>query len=324
MKFSIVVPVYNVERYLRECIDSIVNQKYKDYELILVDNGSTDSSGEICDEYAEKYPNVKTKHLMPNIGASGARNEGQMLATGDYMLFVDSDDYYLNDQVLSKINVVADAANNPDVILYKTVNYFEETKTLKPCRYALDVTTTGKSVSEIYCELVEKDAYSNSTWSKAIRRNLLEENNIRFTPGLIVEDNDWYYNVVLHLKSMALIDEPFYVYRRRTTGSVTATATMKNTTDCLWVIDKWLGVINEHPENANTEIIKRSLAKQYCNYLIGFSKLQFDKNVYADFKRLEFLLKCSNNPRVRTFRMIKNVISLKGLIYTLKIVQKYR
>ena len=116
MLFSVIIPVYNVENYLRECVDSIIGQTCKDYELILIDNGSTDSSGAICDEYATAYENVKVKHLMPNVMASGARNEGQKLAIGEYILFIDSDDYYADSKVFEKLK--AKAIDKPDVILF--------------------------------------------------------------------------------------------------------------------------------------------------------------------------------------------------------------
>ena len=91
MKISIIIPVYNVEKYLRECLDSILAQSYKDFEIILVDDGSTDSSGNICDEYSMKYENIKVLHKNNN-GLSSARNAGLDIAQGEYILFIDSDD----------------------------------------------------------------------------------------------------------------------------------------------------------------------------------------------------------------------------------------
>ena len=94
MKFSILVPVYNVEKYLEQCIDSLLDQTYsEEYEIILVDDGSTDSSGSICDGYEERYPDkVKVIH-KENGGLSDARNVGMAAATGEYIAFVDSDDW---------------------------------------------------------------------------------------------------------------------------------------------------------------------------------------------------------------------------------------
>ena len=94
MLISVIVPVYNAEKYLRECLDSIVNQTYKNIEIILVDDGSTDGSGAICDEYADKDVRIKVYHI-PNGGASNDRNLGIDNADGEYLMFVDSDDIIL-------------------------------------------------------------------------------------------------------------------------------------------------------------------------------------------------------------------------------------
>lgn len=322
MLFSVIIPVYNVENYLRECVDSIIGQTCKDYELILIDNGSTDSSGAICDDYAVAHENVKVKHLMPNVMASGARNEGQKMATGDYILFVDSDDYYYDNKVFERIK--EKALNAPDVILFNCLHFYEKTGKYSSFELNLNVPVEGRSVVEIYRDLVDTDAYGNSVWSKAIKRSLLEDNNIHFTPGLSVEDNDWYYDVVLHIHSMAIIKEPSYVYRRRLTGSITTTATIKNTVDCLNVIDKWTAIVEKEKNNPNAEIILLSLAKQYCNYLIGYSVQPFDKQVTKRFLDYSYLLNYSNNKRVVTFRMLKKLFGIKGTLTLLKLYRKIR
>ena len=322
MTFSVIIPVYNVENYLHECVDSIVNQTCQDFELILIDNGSTDNSGKICDEYAAKYPNVRVKHLMPNIMASGARNEGQALAKGDYILFIDSDDYYIDNKVFEKLK--EKTLNNPDVVLFNHVDFFEKTGTFGKKLYNMDVVTEGRPAVDICNELIDKDSYYNSAWSKAIKRSILEDNDIHFTPGLTVEDNDWYFRVVLHLKSIAIVNEPVYVYRRRTSGSITSSGTIKNIIDCLNVIEKWLGIIEKEKSNPNSEIILHSLSKQYCNYLIGYSSQSRDKNCDRRFKQYSFLLNHTNTPRVVTFRKVYRLFGLNGILWMLKVYKKVR
>lgn len=97
MKISVIVPVYNMEKTLRRALDSLVNQTYRDYEVILVDDGSRDSSGAICDEYAEKYEQFRVCHKQRNEGLSSARNRGMELACGEWVTFCDSDDYAFPD-----------------------------------------------------------------------------------------------------------------------------------------------------------------------------------------------------------------------------------
>ena len=213
MTFSIIIPVYNIENYLRECVDSVINQTCQDFELILIDNGSTDSSGTICDEYASKYSNVLVKHVMPNIMAAGARNDGLKLAVGEYVYFMDSDDYLIDNHVLEKIN--NRLTQSPDVVHFKSVKWFEATGKLSKKSCDMSVSSDKLRPYEKYLELIDKDSYTNTTWSKVIKRTVLVNNHIEFEKGLLAEDNDWYYKVVTHLSSLELIDEPLYVYRQR-------------------------------------------------------------------------------------------------------------
>ena len=321
MTFSVIIPVYNVENYLRECVDSIVNQTCQDFELILIDNGSTDSSGKICDEYASKYPNIRVKHLMPNIMAAGARNEGQSMAEGDYILFIDSDDYYFDSHVFEKIK--EKSLGNPDVILFNHIEFFEKSGFMRKCN-SMDVPIEGRSVLQICSELIDRNGYFNSAWSKAIKRTLLTNNEIQFTLGIRVEDNDWYNKVILLVKSIAIVDEYLYVYRRRVSGSITTTGTMQNVIDCLDVIEKWTKIVEQEKNNPNAQIVLLSLGKQYCNYLIGYCRLPSDKAVYKRFWDYKYLLKYSNNPRVKSFRRIERIVGLSGLVFLLKVYRKVR
>ena len=102
MRFSIVIPIYKVEKYLRPCIDSVLQQTFRDFELILVDDGSPDSCPQICDEYAAKDARVKVVHKI-NGGQASARNAGLEVAQGDYVCYVDSDDYLIDNKVLERL-----------------------------------------------------------------------------------------------------------------------------------------------------------------------------------------------------------------------------
>lgn len=134
MLFSIILPVYNVEKYLCECVESILKQTYKDYEIILVDDGSTDKSPEICDSFSEQNPCVKTVHKK-NGGLSDARNAGTKTARGEYIIYIDSDDFVIAEDFLEKL---ADKTkNSPDLILYKYSKYYDTQKRLADCTFSL-------------------------------------------------------------------------------------------------------------------------------------------------------------------------------------------
>ena len=113
--FSIIIPVYNVEQYLRECVESILMQSCDDYEIILVDDGSSDKSGKICDKYSEKNNKIKVVH-KENGGLSSARNAGIKIAIGKYIIFIDSDDYYDDKNLLFNSKNIF-AKNNADMLI---------------------------------------------------------------------------------------------------------------------------------------------------------------------------------------------------------------
>lgn len=314
MQFSIIVPIYNVEKYLSACIDSILAQTYGDYEIILVDDGSTDTSPQICDQYANQYACIHVIH-KPNGGLSDARNVGLKVARGEYIFFIDSDDYLIDNAVLSRI--VDKLKGKPDVVAFKAVKWFESTGKMGVNTYDLSVSSDSLEPYEKYLELIDKDTYSNSAWSKVIKHSILDVNHIEFEKGLLGEDNDWYYKVVSHLTSLELINEPLYVYRQRA-GSITKTYTKKNMEHLLWIIEKWTKYVNEGEFTGNKEVIRNSLAKQYCHAIIGYCSLSHAKEFLPRLKRQNYLLQYSNNPRVKAFRRLNRLVGLSGTIWLLK------
>lgn len=319
MLFSIIIPAYNSELYLARCINSILIQNYKDFELILVDDGSNDTCPQICDEYAAKDNRVKVIHQQ-NAGQAAARNTGLAVAKGDYIVYVDSDDFFIDGDVLQKI---ADASKtNPDIIHYKFVEWFESDGHIADCYFDYNVSTVGRTLAEIYCDLIDKDAYYNSAWSKAIKRDILQENGIRFHEGIVGEDNEWYYHVVLAAKSLVLLDEPLYVYRRRQ-GSTTTTANRKHLLDQLFVLDKWEAKLQEH-NGVEANVVWGSLAKQYCSALIIYAGLDNVKDLLPRIIQKKYLLKYSRNKRVVIFRWLLFFFGVRGVLCLLKLVKKLK
>ncbi|MCR4614120.1 MAG: glycosyltransferase [Bacteroidaceae bacterium] len=314
MTFSIILPIYNVEKYLSACIDSILAQTYSDYEIILVDDGSTDTSPQICDQYAGQHSCIHVIHKH-NGGLSDARNVGLNSARGEYVFFIDSDDFLIDNTVLQRIaNKLTD---KPDVVAFKSVKWFESTGKMGVNTDDLSVSSNNLLPYEKYLELIDKDTYSNSAWSKVIKRSVLTNNHVEFEKGLLGEDNDWYYKVISHLSSLELINEPLYVYRQRA-GSITKTYTKKNMEHLLWIIEKWTKYVNEGEFTGNKEVIRNSLAKQYCHAIIGYSSLNNAKEFFPRLKCHNYLLQYSNNPRVRTFRKLNRWVGLRGTILLLK------
>lgn len=317
MRFSVILPVYQVEKYLHECVDSILNQTFTDFEVILVDDGSPDSCPKICDEYAQKDARVKVVHKK-NGGQASARNAGLEVAKGNYICYVDSDDYLIDNRVLERL--AEKTVSDPDIVHYKFVEWFESDGRIASCYFDYNVPTEGRSLAEVYCDLVNKDAYFNSAWSKIIKRSLLMDNNIRFEEGIVGEDNEWYYHVVMVAKKLVLLDEPLYVYRRRS-GSTTTSATEKNLRDQLHVLDKWEKILSTSDNDARAQVVWGSLAKQFCSAVILYAGLKDVERYFPEMKKKSYMLKYSSNKRVVIFRWAIRLLGLKGFI---KALQLYR
>ncbi len=205
-KISVIVPVYNVEKYLKRCVDSILSQKYKNLEIILVDDGSKDQSGRICDEYLEKDNRIKVIHKV-NGGLSDARNAGIDIATGDYLAFVDSDDFIASDMYTFLINSI-NKTRAKIAICNKKYFYANEKITLKPINY---VTETVMSSYEALKKLNQLDQIDVSMCDKLFEKTLF---------GKKSEDSFVCYKLFYMAKELIYMPETFYFYFQRS-GSIT-------------------------------------------------------------------------------------------------------
>ncbi|GIP51615.1 glycosyltransferase family 2 protein [Paenibacillus vini] len=224
---SIIIPVYNVQNYLDECLLSIISQDFKDYEIILINNASQDNSGVICDKYALKYPHIKVIHLEVNALPGGARNVGLKYATGEYIHFCDSDDYYLT-KSLSKI---ADTliSFSPSVLMGQFI-----CKPEKGAFFTNDVPLSQEMFKQCNADQIVQYLLSipnllATPWRVILKRNFLVSQNLYFIEGYFAEDEEWIPRVLCSADSFALCSEPFYCYRPRSNGSYTSTKTYLHT-----------------------------------------------------------------------------------------------
>ena len=212
---SVIVPVYNVEEYLGRCVDSILAQTYGNLEVILVDDGAKDSSGTICDAFAEKDPRVRVIH-KENGGLSSARNAGIDVATGDWLEFVDSDDWLEPDAVGSLLELALKHQVELVVGGRWDVNAKTREKKKGLCPRQQEVISGEALVSRIF----RWDNCDSSACDKLFARRLFRE--VRFPYGLVCEDVPIMYKIVLDAGRVALLDKPIYNYFHRI-GSITYT-----------------------------------------------------------------------------------------------------
>lgn len=324
MKFSIILPIHNVEKYLAACIDSILSQTFRDFELILVNDGSTDRSPAICDDYAKKDSRIRVIHKI-NGGVSEARNCGLKAAKGEYIFFIDSDDFLSGETVLSEIS--AKTHGDVDVVAFKFKEWYESSGTYGDCKFSFaGVGSPERATDDILCQLIDRDAYYNSAWSKVIKREILVNNRIEFEQGLLGEDNDWYYKVIQHINHLVLLDRVFYIYRQRA-GSITKTHSLKNLTDLLYIIDKWTSKIGAGGNASivgNDRVILHSLAKQYCHAIIMYSSMGQKTELDSQLRKFSYLLRYSKNRRVLIFRTMYRLVGIRGILSLLKLIRKIK
>lgn len=220
-KFSVIVPIYNVEKYLPRCIDSLVNQTLKDIEIILVDDGSPDNCPVICDEYAAKDDRIKVIHKK-NGGVSAARNDGLYFATGEYVIFCDSDDW----MELDACEVMYETALQNDVdVVVGDIYRIKGHEAIYNRYFAEEFTYRDRSDMD---KLVEADIYQNychlppttptigygGPWNKAVRRTFLLEHGIQFDVSLLGLYDDILYTayVYANTKSVTYVQKPVYNY----------------------------------------------------------------------------------------------------------------
>ncbi|MGH8867992.1 MAG: bifunctional glycosyltransferase/CDP-glycerol:glycerophosphate glycerophosphotransferase [Actinomycetes bacterium] len=242
-KFSIVVPAYNVRAYLRECLDSLLAQSYADFELIAVDDCSPDGSGEILDEYAALDSRVRVLHLPKNVGLGPARDAGIEVATGEYLMFVDSDDT-LTPGALQAIADRLDETAGPDVLIFDYARTYWNNRVARN-KLAPLLGDEGPEVFRID-ERPELLRLLMIVWNKVYRRDFVERHGFRFPPGYY-EDTPWTYPTLLAAERIAVLDRVCIHYRQRRHGNILRSRSRKHF-DIFAQYERVFAFLDRHPE----------------------------------------------------------------------------
>lgn len=216
MLISIIIPIYNVEKYLIECIESILEQNENDIEIILVNDGSTDNSGKIAEDYARKVKNIKFIHKK-NGGLSSARNAGLEMASGEFVLFIDSDDSLFS-QSISKIKALI-RLHKPELIYFSGIKTFDIDGHIE--LYGNQENIICDSGVNLYNILRKSKNYYTGVYYQCIKRKVLIENNITFYEGILHEDHLYTFRVFMSVNKCIATDEQIYKYRIRENSIMT-------------------------------------------------------------------------------------------------------
>ena len=211
---SVIIPVYEVEKYIEKCLDSVINQTYTNLEIILVEDGSKDNSSKICDEYAKKDKRIQVIH-KENAGVSSARNTGLDKANGKYIAFIDSDDYVDKEYIEYLYNEIT--KNNADISICGTIDIDENENV---CKESKKIEKT-LNLEETLQELLQEKYYSSVVWAKMYKAELAKK--VKFNENLkIAEDFDYLYNIIKNLeKTRVNTTKSLYYYKIRTNSATT-------------------------------------------------------------------------------------------------------
>lgn len=313
MKISIIIPIYNSERYINKCISSVVTQTYKKIEIILVDDGSTDASGIICEEWKKKDSRVIVMH-QKNGGSSCARNAGMQLSTGDYIAFLDSDDYWYSNLVLEKI-VNRLKITSPDVLSFNYVKLVN-TKFKKP--YFNNVDDMPHDSNEIQSRnyIFKKNLWVSSAWNKIVKSKIIKSNDLYFLEGITSEDIDWNLRLALYSKKFDYFNEIVVVYLQRN-NSISNSITLEKELCLFNNIKRCLKLV----ENKKISCYFEYIAYQYGTLLYGVSKLEDTcdkKELILQLKNYRYLLNYSKNKKIILLRIINKLLGFDMIIKLLK------
>lgn len=315
-KVSVIVPVYNVEKYLRKCVESIKNQTYRNLEIILVDDGSTDSSGVLCEELAKTNNRIIVIH-KENGGLSDARNTGLDISTGDYIGFVDSDDYV--DEDFFEILVNNLEQYGADVSCCRYTNVWEDGKK-EPI--GNDDSVHIYEDKEALKEYLYGKTLDPFAWNKLYKAELLGntkyiDNHFRFIKGILSEDNPFCIELLKHTNKVVLVGKSKYNYLQAREGAITNQKVSQKKFDAVYFWD----TVRLDCQNNYPELEKYALRRQVLFYIGLYNKIYNDTNYQVEVNNIRTFVREHNREIQKsdicekTIKISVNLLCISSMLY---------
>lgn len=266
-KVSVIIPVFNVEDYLAECLDSVINQTFRDIEIICIDDASTDNSLDILKEYAVRDARITILQNEQNRGQSFARNRGLEKASGDYIAFVDSDDY-LEEELLA---LTIDKIEHADIVCF---DYKKKDEVWHGGDgHLFEMNEGAYRAQDFFMAEVNNNSIIYSPWSKLYKRSFLIKNKIRFVNGIKYEDIVFHFLCMMKANSVYCITDKLYIYRIRGNSTMTQKIDGKNITDYFYIICYLSQYYLSHHFDAELEKgIEKYIHKVYRDFLNAYRR----------------------------------------------------
>lgn len=312
---TIVIPVYNLENYIEECLNSIKNQTFYDFEVIIVNDGSTDNSQKIIEGFISNDSRFKLIN-QKNGGAASARNTGIKTACGEYITFVDGDDYYLNDTCLETIMQKVQEFK-PDMLQYKMVMYYPNNN-----KYVEEpnITTEDKyfyDMKDYLKNTIQNSKMSVSPCDKIIKTKLLLDKEIFFEKMAMLEDIDWSFTLYQNIDNIFVFNFPAYVYRKQRPNSTTYSYNLQKMHACLGFLEKWSDRKN-YKITDMADLFFSYVAYQYIIFITIYDSKVFNKEENNKIKELKWLLEYNLNFKVAKSQKIYKMFGYGIMKFVLK------
>lgn len=320
MRFSIIIPCYNTAPYLEKCLESIINQTFKDWEIIIVNDGSTDNTKSIMKYYEEKDRRIKGI-TQKNQGLSAARNQGFKEAKGEYLLFLDSDDWYKGKNSLKYLSEKIDDTN-PDIVVFRYQRVTEdghlygEDCNLQCFEQMEESVYSGEKY--LYHVLSQSAVYVWYPWRYTFRRSFWIDNDFQFRLCLF-EDVDVVYSILLKAQKISILNEVIYQYRTVREGSLTSIS-KENMYGLIGVSQNVICAVNNMNIDENLKkLLRNNFSMGYFTVLteVNYLKKEDRKEVFDILDKNRSLM---NDTTRKKNLMIKGLISILGLHITSKLL----
>lgn len=297
---SIIIPVYNCEKYLDKCIESVVRQTYKNIEIILINDGSEDKSGQICDYYAENDRRIVVKHKK-NEGAAIARNLGISISKGEYISFIDSDDWVEEDYIKFLLKNILSFKSDLVVCNYKEVYISEENiKVQEKSTVSSELIYVNKGINRKFFT----DGFIHPCWGKLYKSKIIKNKNIEFMQLKLSEDTVFNLDYLKYCKKVYLLERQLYFYAHyEGYKSVTSIAYKDIFNNYLIVHEKLIEYINKYKKDICKSIVYNTMYPQYYNAFIK-------------------ILMCKNLKKKERYKILNNALNNKKILDSFKTEQK--
>ena len=310
-KLSIIVPVYGVEKYIDKCLNSLVKQSLKEIEIIVVNDGTKDNSQKIVDKYVKKYPDKIKSYIKENGGQGSARNYGLKKATGEYIGYVDSDDFVEKDMYKKLYNKAKE--NNYDIVVCGNYNVSEDYQNKNIDAFINNYNTDLENI--FFGKM--------AVWNKIYKRDILIKNKLEFKEKVWYEDLAFTLKAIMNSNTFAFIDEPLYDYLIREGSTMNNSNVQRN----LEILDAFNDILSYIQHNKKEEYFNKveflAIDHIYISAIVRVLKADSDKNIKKETieKLINYMNK--NFPNYKSNKYINTLSKNRKIIYKLINIKMY-